>query len=153
MNNFPNSLVVGPFEVTVYYGETDNKPVVQVDGSGDLRVNVNDAPVFDQDTEAGGRDADGNVRPTVEDVALALRGAGVDAFAVLARMLAAAGSQPEWDSETIEHVLVEALPASNAAGLSWVGSTGVDDEGLEFWSAVAGVDVVPDAVYPWTPLS
>lgn len=38
--------------VTFYLGEMDGKPVVQVDGSGDFRVNVNDAPVFDRHTES-----------------------------------------------------------------------------------------------------
>lgn len=129
----------------------DGVPVVQIDGAGRLRVNVNDAPVFDRDTEENGRDENGKVGATVDDVSLALRAAGVDAFAVLANMLAAAGSQPEWDSETIEHVLEQALPASNAAGLPWVGDTGNNDEELEFWSDVAGVDYERETM-PWDPM-
>lgn len=39
------------FEVTFYLGEDDGKPVVQVDGTGDIRVNVNDGAVFDRHTE------------------------------------------------------------------------------------------------------
>lgn len=39
-------------EVTFYEGELDGKPVVQVDGGGDFRVNINDGVVFDRHTES-----------------------------------------------------------------------------------------------------
>lgn len=38
-------------EVTFYMGQMDGKPVIQIDGSGDFRVNVNDGPIWDQSTE------------------------------------------------------------------------------------------------------
>jgi hypothetical protein len=39
-------------EVTFYKGVDDRKPVVQVDGGGDFRVNVNDGVVFDRHTDS-----------------------------------------------------------------------------------------------------
>ena len=36
-------------EVTFYKGATDGKPVVQIDGQGDFRINVNDEPIWDAD--------------------------------------------------------------------------------------------------------
>ena len=38
-------------EITFYHGQMDGKPVVQIDGSADFRINVNDVPVWDQSTE------------------------------------------------------------------------------------------------------
>jgi hypothetical protein len=38
-------------EVTFYMGEADGKPVIQVDGDGDFRINVNEGVVFDRSTE------------------------------------------------------------------------------------------------------
>lgn len=37
--------------VTFYHGQMDGKPVIQIDGSADFRINVNDCPVWDQSTE------------------------------------------------------------------------------------------------------
>jgi hypothetical protein len=37
---------------TFFLGEEDGKPVVQIDGTGDFRVNVNDGVVFDRHTES-----------------------------------------------------------------------------------------------------
>lgn len=39
-------------KVTFYHGQMDGKPVIQIDGSADFRINVNDAPIWDQSTEA-----------------------------------------------------------------------------------------------------
>lgn len=39
-------------EVTFYKGVDDRKPVVQIDGAGDFRVNVNDCPVYDRHTDS-----------------------------------------------------------------------------------------------------
>ena len=38
-------------EITFYHGQMDGKPVIQIDGSADFRVNVNDCPVWDQHTD------------------------------------------------------------------------------------------------------
>jgi len=38
--------------VTFYKGDTDSKPVIQVDGNGDFRVNVNDSTIYDRHTES-----------------------------------------------------------------------------------------------------
>lgn len=38
--------------VTFYYGEHDGKPVVQIDGDADFRVNVNDGPIWDADSHS-----------------------------------------------------------------------------------------------------
>jgi hypothetical protein len=46
--------------VTFYIGQSDGKPVIQIDGSADFRVNVNDCPIWDQSTEetwSGGTNA------------------------------------------------------------------------------------------------
>lgn len=40
-------------EITFYHGRDDGKPVIQIDGSADFRINVNDCPVWDQSTEFG----------------------------------------------------------------------------------------------------
>jgi hypothetical protein len=47
-----NTRTMEGLRVTFYLGEMDGKPVVQVDGSGDFRVNVNDAPIWDQRPDA-----------------------------------------------------------------------------------------------------
>ena len=39
--------------VTFYHGQMDGKPVIQIDGTADFRINVNDCPVWDQSTEFG----------------------------------------------------------------------------------------------------
>jgi len=39
-------------EVTFYKGEADGKPVIQIDGAGDFRINVNDGVVFNRSTES-----------------------------------------------------------------------------------------------------
>jgi len=36
--------------VTFYHGQMDGKPVIQIDGEADFRINVNDCPVWDQRT-------------------------------------------------------------------------------------------------------
>lgn len=40
-------------QVMFYHGRDDGKPVIQIDGSADFRINVNDCPVWDQSTEFG----------------------------------------------------------------------------------------------------
>lgn len=47
-------LYLDGFTVSTCVG-ADGVPVVQVDGMGSLRVNVNDGPVFDQHTESPSR--------------------------------------------------------------------------------------------------
>lgn len=37
--------------LTFYHGREDGKPVIQIDGQADFRINVNDGPVWDQSTE------------------------------------------------------------------------------------------------------
>lgn len=39
-------------EVSFYMGLHDGKPVIQIDGTGDFRINVNDSPIWDQSTES-----------------------------------------------------------------------------------------------------
>lgn len=41
----------GGLTVTFYHGQMDGKPVIQIDGEADFRINVNDCPVWDQSTE------------------------------------------------------------------------------------------------------
>ncbi|QOP66214.1 hypothetical protein SEA_DANIELLEIGNACE_74 [Arthrobacter phage DanielleIgnace] len=39
-------------EVIFWMGREDGKPVIQIDGRGDFRINVNDNPIWDRSTEA-----------------------------------------------------------------------------------------------------
>ena len=82
-----------------------------------------------------------NHAPTLEGVAAALRTAHeasrLDPYDVLARMLTPAGAISEWDSETIENVLQAAEEALAAAGLPWVGDTGIEAASHRFWAEVA----------------
>lgn len=57
--------------------------------------------------------------------------------AVVVDSLAFVGAMPEWDSETIEGLLIGFQPLLEDAGLPWVGETGNDDDALEFWVEVA----------------
>lgn len=36
--------------ITFYHGRDDGKPVIQIDGNADFRINVNDCPIWDQQT-------------------------------------------------------------------------------------------------------
>jgi hypothetical protein len=47
-----NSKTHEDLRVTFYLGEADGKPVVQIDGAGDFRVNVNEGVVFDRHTDS-----------------------------------------------------------------------------------------------------
>ena len=38
-----------PLDVTFYHGAQDGVPVIQIDGGGRFRINVNDAPIWDAD--------------------------------------------------------------------------------------------------------
>lgn len=49
--------------VVTYFGQEDGKPVLQIDGSADFRINVNDGVVFDRSTESNS---------LLHDVALAM---------------------------------------------------------------------------------
>lgn len=58
MNTGPIQWVRGPavapdegLVLTFYHGQMDGKPVIQIDGSADFRININDCPVWDQSTE------------------------------------------------------------------------------------------------------
>lgn len=132
--NHKSSLNIGPFEVTAYYGETDGKPVVQIDGSGDLRVNVNDAPVFDRHTEENGRDVNGNVNATVTDVALAIKGTDFDPARVLAQVMSAFGPSAEAADlvDELGSILAGIHGAANLPSLD-----PDDPESVHFWDAVA----------------
>lgn len=46
--------------VTFYHGRDDGKPVVQIDGEADFRINVNDCPIWDQLLCRGGIDGSSN---------------------------------------------------------------------------------------------
>lgn len=37
--------------LTFYHGQMDGKPVIQIDGEADFRINVNDCPIWDQHTD------------------------------------------------------------------------------------------------------
>lgn len=50
-NASPESLSVGEFELIAGISDDDGVPVVFIDGSGPVRVYVNDCAVFAQDTE------------------------------------------------------------------------------------------------------
>lgn len=53
----PESAELPPFEISTYYG-TDNTPVVEIDTQlieGRLRINLNDAPIWDGDPETDER--------------------------------------------------------------------------------------------------
>lgn len=129
-----DSLNIGPFVVTVYHGETDSVPVVQIDGGGSLRVNVNDAPVFDRGTEDAGRNADGSCIATVADVAYALSNTEYDPAKVLAQVLSAFG--PSSDAADLVDALGGILGGINdAAGLPALDSD--DDDSVDFWDQVA----------------
>lgn len=39
------------FEVQFWHGRDDGVPVIQIDGKGQFRVNVNDAPIWDADPD------------------------------------------------------------------------------------------------------
>ncbi|RAX15988.1 hypothetical protein DC347_15590 [Pseudarthrobacter sp. AG30] len=47
-----NSMTNEDLRVTFYKGEYDGKPVVQIDGGGDFRVNVNEGVVFNRHTDS-----------------------------------------------------------------------------------------------------
>jgi hypothetical protein len=47
----PNIPADSGLQITFYHGRDDGKPVIQIDGSADFRINVNDCPVWDQSTE------------------------------------------------------------------------------------------------------
>ncbi|AMM44251.1 hypothetical protein BJD78_gp81 [Arthrobacter phage KellEzio] len=38
-----------PLAVSFWHGPTDGVPVIQIDGEGQFRINVNDAPIWDAD--------------------------------------------------------------------------------------------------------
>lgn len=38
-------------DIAFFKGADDRKPVIQIDGQGDFRINVNDAPVYDRHTD------------------------------------------------------------------------------------------------------
>jgi hypothetical protein len=46
---------VGDFEISAGISDDDGVPVVFIDGGGDIRVYVNDCPVFVQNTESPSR--------------------------------------------------------------------------------------------------
>lgn len=58
--------------------------------------------------------------------------------AAVADALAAAGSEVEWTSETIEYVLVPFRQVLHDAGAPWIG-TSIDVNALQFWCNVAGI--------------
>lgn len=43
------------FTVVTYMGVDDGKPVIQIDGEGDFRINVNDSTIYDRDTDSESR--------------------------------------------------------------------------------------------------
>ena len=43
------------FEVTFYHGRDDGKPVIQIDGDGDWRINVNESCIYDRSTDEESR--------------------------------------------------------------------------------------------------
>lgn len=47
----PDVDVEDNLEITFYHGQMDGKPVIQIDGSADFRINVNDCPIWDQHTD------------------------------------------------------------------------------------------------------
>ena len=47
----PDVDVEDNLEITFFHGQMDGKPVIQIDGQADFRINVNDCPVWDQSTE------------------------------------------------------------------------------------------------------
>lgn len=51
MTNSGFSATVGEFEVSAGISDTDGVPVIFIDGGGDIRVYVNECPVFVQNTE------------------------------------------------------------------------------------------------------
>lgn len=47
--------------------------------------------------------------------------------------LAAAGGEPEWDSETVENVILPFQDVVSKAGMPWVGATSNDVEDVNAW--------------------
>ena len=58
--------------------------------------------------------------------------------------LCAAGADPEWDSETIEHVLTPLQDLVVTLGFPPVGSEGPNGEYTDFWIGVDNDDVEVD---------
>jgi hypothetical protein len=122
---------IGSFQVTTYYGETDGVPVVQVDGAGHVRVNVNDAPVFDRDTEAN---ASSKIHPTVRAVSAQLLTSDYVPSAVLAQIMSAFATSTDAADlvDTMGGIFERVAAATNLPTLD------VDDEDANaFWTDVA----------------
>ncbi len=83
-------------EVVFFHGAEDGKPVIQIDGSMDFRINVNDGTIWDQSPEAARQPF-----PDVEDAS------NVEAFWQLcerAALLAEGGSTDD-ELETLNEAL------------------------------------------------
>lgn len=91
-----------------------------------------------------------NFEAAAPSVAGALKAAGVDAFTVLAEVLAALGSDQQWDSYTLEALMNDVLgKVVTTTGLPTVCSD--DARSVEFWSDVAGVEYERETM-PWDPM-
>lgn len=51
MSDEGTTLRIDDIEVVVYRGEADGVPVVQIDGPGMVRVNMNEGPIWNADTD------------------------------------------------------------------------------------------------------
>jgi hypothetical protein len=66
--------------------------------------------------------------------AAALATLGAEKLAdLIVEMMLPAGTQTEWDSETIERVLRPLRVPFKDLGIAWVGDTGANDEHLKYW--------------------
>ena len=91
-----------------------------------------------------------NFEAAVPNVAGALKAAGVDAFAVLAEVLATLGADQSWDGYTLEALMNDVLrDVLVKTGLPPVNTD--DERSVQFWSDVAGVEYEREPM-PWDPM-
>lgn len=59
LDDVDGATISGPngdeLDIAFYKGAGDAKPVIQIDGQGDFRINVNDCPVYDRHTDSESR--------------------------------------------------------------------------------------------------
>jgi hypothetical protein len=91
-----------------------------------------------------------NFEAAVPNVAGALKVAGVDAFTVLAEVLAILGADQAWDGDTLQALMDDTLgDVVSSAELPPVNAD--DERSVQFWSDVAGVEYEREPM-PWDPM-
>lgn len=91
-----------------------------------------------------------NFEAAVPNVAGALKAAEVDAFAVLAEILATLGADRRWDGDTLQALSDDVLTGVVIkSGLPEINTS--HERSIQFWSDVAGVDYEHEPM-PWDPM-